>query len=124
MPKRRIEQGDLIFTPEQGAVLPTGHGSTGKGKGKGRRGPAERPDPPDDGVVRVARERRRGKGMTVVTGVPLAPAELSRLGKQLKQRCGSGGTTKGGVIEIQGDHRDVVVAELQGRGWTVKRVGG
>jgi len=81
---------------------------------------------PNDGVVRVSRETkgRRGKGVTLVTGVPLNAAELADLAKQLKNRCGAGGTVKDGVIEIQGDHRDRIVTELQPRGWTVKRSGG
>ncbi len=81
---------------------------------------------PTDGVVRVSRETkgRKGKGVTVVTGVPLDALELAALAKQLKSRCGAGGTVKNGVIEIQGDHRDRLVTELQGRGWTVKRSGG
>ena len=79
-----------------------------------------------DGVVRVGRETkgRKGKGVTVITGVPLAGPELADLAKHLKNRCGAGGTVKDGVIEIQGDHRDRLVAELQSRGWTVKRSGG
>ncbi len=82
--------------------------------------------PPSDGTVRVSRETkgRKGKGVTVVTGVPLAGVELADLAKQLKNRCGAGGTVKNGIIEIQGDHRDRVVAELQQRGWTVKKSGG
>ncbi len=79
-----------------------------------------------DGVVRVSRETkgRKGKGVTLVTGVPLDGFELADLARQLKNRCGAGGTVKDGVIEIQGDHRDRIVAELQGRSWTVKRSGG
>jgi len=81
---------------------------------------------PKDGVVRVSRETkgRKGKGVTLVTGAPLDGVELADLAKQLKNRCGAGGTVKDGVIEIQGEHRDRIVAELQGRGWTVKRSGG
>ena len=81
---------------------------------------------PADGVVRVGRETkgRKGKGVTVVTGVPLNKVDLANLAKQLKNHCGAGGTVKNGIIEIQGDHRDRVVAELQGRGWTVKKSGG
>jgi translation initiation factor 1 len=67
---------------------------------------------------------RKGKGVTVITGVPLPLTELKELGKALKKLCGSGGTVKDGVIEIQGDHRDRLVAELATRGWTVKRAGG
>ena len=86
----------------------------------------DRPGAPKDGVVRVSRETkgRKGKGVTLLTGVPLAAAELPALAKRLKNLCGAGGTIRDGVIEIQGDHRDRIVAELQGRGWTVKRVGG
>ena len=76
--------------------------------------------------LRVGRQTkgRRGKGVTVVTGVPLTGADLTKLAKALKKRCGSGGTVKDGVIEIQGDHRDALVAELTKQGFTVKRSGG
>ncbi|MFH2025642.1 MAG: stress response translation initiation inhibitor YciH, partial [bacterium] len=79
-----------------------------------------------DGIVRVSRETkgRKGKGVTLITGIPLNEIELKFLAKELKTKCGSGGTVKDGVIEIQGDHRDRLVEELQIRGWTVKRVGG
>jgi translation initiation factor 1 len=80
-----------------------------------------------DGVVRVSRQvqGRKGKAVTVITGAPLATAELETLATQLKKRCGSGGTVRDdGTIEIQGDHRDLLVGELQARGWTVKRAGG
>jgi len=82
--------------------------------------------PPGDGVVRVGRETkgRRGKGVTVITGVPLGPAELAALARELKARCGSGGTVRDGVIEIQGEHRDRLVEELTRRGYRVKRAGG
>jgi translation initiation factor 1 len=60
----------------------------------------------------------------LITGVPLSGAELLDLAKELKQRCGSGGTLKDGIIEIQGDHRDVLVLELEKRGWKVKKAGG
>ncbi len=81
---------------------------------------------PRDGVVRVGRETkgRKGKGVTLVTGVPLDDVGLKDLAKQLKQRCGSGGTVKDGTIEIQGDHRDALVEALSGMGYTVKRTGG
>ncbi len=79
-----------------------------------------------DGVVRVGRQTkgRKGKGVTVVTGVPLAGPALEELATRLKKRCGSGGTTHEGVIEIQGDHRDALVTELGRLGYTVKRSGG
>lgn len=79
-----------------------------------------------DGVVRVGRQTqgRGGKGVTVVTGLPLAPAALEQLARELKQRCGSGGTVRDGTIEIQGEHRDTLVAELLKRGYAAKRSGG
>ncbi len=87
--------------------------------------PRDTPSPMKD-LVRVGRETkgRRGKGVTVVTGLRLAPAELLVLAAELKRACGSGGTVKDGVIEIQGDHRDRIVAELGRRGLPAKRSGG
>jgi len=82
--------------------------------------------PQGDGIVRVSRETkgRRGKTMTLVTGVLLDEQGLQKLATELKRRCGAGGTVKEGVIEIQGDHRDLVAAELTKRGYTVKLAGG
>ena len=82
--------------------------------------------PKTDGVVRVGRQTkgRKGKGVTIVTGLPLSPNELKDVAKKCKQLCGSGGTVKDGVIEIQGEHRDKLVKFLEGQGYTVKRSGG
>ena len=79
-----------------------------------------------DGIVRVGRETkgRKGKGVTLIRGLPLGATELQALAKQLKQRCGSGGTVKEGIIEIQGDHRETVLAELARLGYPAKRAGG
>ena len=67
---------------------------------------------------------RKGKTVTSVTGVPLPPDELRDLARDLKRLCGTGGTLKDGVIEIQGDHRAALVEELERRGIRVKRTGG
>ncbi len=77
-------------------------------------------------TVRVARETkgRAGKGVTTITGLPLSADELAALAAKLKKRCGSGGTVRAGVIEIQGEHRDAVLAELIKLGWPAKRAGG
>jgi translation initiation factor 1 len=82
--------------------------------------------PKGDGIVRVSHETkgRKGKGVTLIRGVPLDADALTALAKQLKANCGSGGTVKDGVIEIQGDHRETVIAALQKQGMTVKRAGG
>ncbi|HEX2493692.1 MAG TPA: translation initiation factor Sui1 [Steroidobacter sp.] len=79
-----------------------------------------------DGVVRVSRETqgRKGKGVTVISGLGLSPQELEALATELKKRCGSGGSAANGRIEIQGDHRDRLVEELTSRGWKAKRAGG
>jgi translation initiation factor 1 len=82
--------------------------------------------PRGDGVVRVRREvkGRKGKGVTTISGVPLASDALRNLASELKKLCSSGGSLKEGVIEIQGDHRDRVAQALRERGYTVKLAGG
>ena len=79
-----------------------------------------------DGIVRVSRDSkgRGGKTVTVVRGLALAPEALAELGKQLRSACGAGGTAKDGVLEVQGDHVERVMAWLQAQGQRVKRAGG
>lgn len=78
------------------------------------------------GVVRVSRETqgRKGKGVTVITGLGLPASDLAALATELKKRCGSGGGVENARIEIQGDHRDRLVEELIRRGFPAKRAGG
>ena len=83
--------------------------------------------PAGDGVVRVSRESkgRGGKTVTLVRGLALDSDALAALGKRLRTACGSGGTVKDGLIEIQGDHADRVIALLHSEGVAgVKRAGG
>ena len=82
--------------------------------------------PTGDGVVRIRRESkgRGGKTVTVIVGVPLNDEAVRNLAAELKRRCGTGGTVKEGVIEIQGDHRELIMAELAARGYKVKAAGG
>jgi translation initiation factor 1 len=82
--------------------------------------------PIGNGNVRVGRQTkgRKGNGVTLITGLSLDEDELKRLAKELKQKCGSGGTVKNGVIEIQGDHRTMLVDELKGRGYPARLSGG
>lgn len=82
--------------------------------------------PKTDGVVRVSRSTkgRGGKTVTLVNGLALDALALAQLAKQLKAACGSGGTAKDGVIEVQGDHCEVVMQALQKQGHVVKRTGG
>ncbi|GAC1427061.1 MAG: translation initiation factor Sui1 [Candidatus Velthaea sp.] len=77
---------------------------------------------PSDGVIRVLRERRRASIVTIVHG--LDETEIAAAGKELRRMCGTGGTTKAGVVELQGDHRDAVVAYFEQRERRVKRAGG
>jgi translation initiation factor 1 len=112
----------LVYSTGQGSMCP----ACGRPAGDCVCRRAAGKTPAADGVVRVQRETkgRRGKAVTVITGIPLAGPELAALAKRLKKRCGSGGTVRDGVVEIQGDHRDTLVAELEKQGWTVKRAGG
>ena len=79
---------------------------------------------PNDGIVRVAREKagRKGKTVTVVRGLPAA--DVAAVASDLKRHCGSGGTVKDGTIELQGDHREKAAARLSARGYDVKLAGG
>ena len=86
---------------------------------------ASKPKPPADSVVRIGRETkgRKGAGVTLISGLPLAAPELKALAKQLKKKCGVGGAIKDGVIELQGDQRELAKSLLQER-WAVKISGG
>lgn len=111
----------LVYSSEQGRVCP----DCGRPAPKCSCGQPRRADP-TDGVVRVRREKkgRRGKTVTTVSGIPLPSEELATLASELKRRCGTGGSAKNGVIEIQGDHCDALALELASRGYSVKRAGG
>jgi translation initiation factor 1 len=111
----------LVYSSDQGRICP-GCGKPVAGCACAR----SKTSGSGDGIVRVRRESkgRGGKTVTVVVGVPLAGEALRSLAGELKRRCGTGGTVKEGNIEIQGDHADLLVAELQKRGYVVKRAGG
>jgi translation initiation factor 1 len=82
--------------------------------------------PPEQQVAHIRREKkgRRGKTVIVVQNLQLKPEDMKSLGKRLKQACGTGGTVKDGNIEIQGDHREKVAAELETLGYKTKFTGG
>lgn len=90
---------------------------------KDQRGEARRSS---TGAVRVSRatQGRGGKVVSVIAGLPLGDDALAALAAELKRRCGSGGTVRDGRIEIQGEHRDTLVAELLERGYAARRAGG
>lgn len=117
---KRNSDGGLVFSTERGRMCP----DCREPLADCRCGEAQAPA--GDGVVRVSRETkgRKGKGVTLITGIPLAGAELKAYAKLLKARCGVGGTVKAGVVEIQGDQRETLVPLLKEQGWTVKRAGG
>jgi translation initiation factor 1 len=75
-----------------------------------------------DGIVRISLDTkgRKGKDATVITGIPLSEEGREKLAKQLKRKCGAGGTVKEGTIEIQGDHRNTIAAEMARQGFKVK----
>jgi len=109
--KSKGGSGGLVYSTESGRMCPDCRQPLAACTCAGQK--AARPA--GDGVVRVLRETkgRGGKCVTLVTGVPLDDAALAVLGKQLKAACGTGGTVKDGVIEIQGDHRDTVMEKLR-----------
>lgn len=120
MSKRSNSFGGLVYSTDQGRMCP---GCSQPVEQCSCRSEAE---PAGDGIVRISRETkgRKGKGVTLISGVPLKAAELKKLAKQLKQRCSTGGAVKDGIIEIQGDQRDLLVELLQAQGYTVKKSGG
>jgi translation initiation factor 1 len=109
-----------VYSTEIGRVCP------GCGEAKDQCACSVDAMPSGDGVVRIQRETkgRKGKGVTLVMGVLLAPTELKALAKELKQKCGVGGAVKDGVIEIQGDVREQLFEDMKQRGFTVKKAGG
>ena len=77
---------------------------------------------PDDGILRVARERRKASVVTIIHG--LAPSEIDGIARELKRRCGGGGTTKDGVVTLQGDHRDTIIEYFEAQNRRCKKAGG
>ena len=119
--KSKNASGGLVYSTESGRMCPGCRQAMAQCQCTAK--PAR---PAGDGIVRVSRETkgRAGKGVTLVKGLPLDDADLIVLGKKIKATCGSGGTVKDGVVEVQGDHCERVMAYVQGLGYTDKRVGG
>ena len=118
----------LVYSTETGRICPQCSQPVKRCRCKKQRPEAatRTTDYPDDGTVRIRREvkGRGGKTVTTVFGVPLEGAALKQFAKSLKQRCGSGGTVKAGVIVIQGDHRETVAGTIREKGYRVKIAGG
>ena len=120
----------LVYSSEQGRVCPACGRSESRCqcRGKGARAriqarEASAAAQAGDGIVRVGRSTkgRKGKVVSTVSGVP--SEDQIALTSELKRRCGTGGALKNGIVEIQGDHRDVLVEELEKRGYSVQRSG-
>lgn len=111
----------LVYSDELGSTCPTCGKALKKCSCK-----APVPHRPGTGSITVERQTkgRKGKGVSLISGLPLADVELKQLAKELKQRCGCGGTVKDGVIEIQTDQRDLLLDELLKRGFQAKKAGG
>jgi len=118
--KSKSSSGGLVYSTDSGRMCPLCRQPVSACQCS-----SAKPKPASDGIVRVSRETkgRAGKGVTLVKGLDLDDVALVALGKQLKTACGSGGTVKEGVIEVQGDHCERVVELLKARGLAVKRSG-
>ena len=119
--KNQNKSATTVYSTESGKLCPDCNEPAAKCSCRKKQMPVQ-----GDGFVRLMRETkgRKGKGVTLITGVPLESDELKKLAKSLKQKCGGGGSVKEGVIEIQGDHRDMLEQELVSLGYKVKRSGG
>lgn len=122
MPKAKsfADLGGLVYSTEHGKTCPQCEQAIASCICK------EDDIPEGDGIVRVRYERkgRGGKGVTLVDGIPQSKEQLKVTAKELKKKCGVGGSVKEHTIEIQGDQRELIVQLLADKGYTVKRSGG
>jgi translation initiation factor 1 len=121
-PRKPAAAGGLVYSTEGGRMCPACRQPQAACTCQAQ----ARAAPRGDGSVRVSRETkgRGGKAVTLVRGLALDADALAALGKRLRSACGSGGTVKDGVLEVQGDQCERVIALLQAEGWTPKRTGG
>jgi translation initiation factor 1 len=120
-PALRQQEYSLVYSTSEGRICP--HCSQPVGRCACTKA---RTLSPGDGIVRISHTRkgRKGKGVTILSGIPLDHEALKELAQKLKQRCGAGGTLREGTVEIQGDHRTVLAAEMKKLGFSVKYSGG
>lgn len=104
-------ENTLVYSTESGRIIPEKEVIT---------------RPKGDGIVRIQRQTsgRKGKGVSLITGLDLEDSELAKLAAELKKKCGCGGTVIDGIIEIQGDKRDLLKTLLETKGFKVKLAGG
>ncbi|GKX45389.1 stress response translation initiation inhibitor YciH [Pectobacterium carotovorum] len=111
MSMHRDENSQLVYSTETGRIKPEEEQVV---------------RPKGDGIVRIQRQTsgRKGKGVCLISGLDLDDAALDKLAAELKKKCGCGGSVKDGVIEIQGDKRDLLKQLLEAKGMKVKLAGG
>ncbi|MGZ8339783.1 MAG: translation initiation factor Sui1 [Telluria sp.] len=117
---KSTSRGGLVYSTETGRMCPGCRNALTACTRKSSNAPT------GDGNVKVMLQTkgRGGKAVTLVKGLALDAAQLAHLGKQLRSACGSGGTVKDGVLEVQGDHCELVLSELAKQGFKPKRAGG
>ncbi|MCE5258053.1 MAG: stress response translation initiation inhibitor YciH [Chloroflexi bacterium] len=116
------KQGRLVYSSEEGRMPEV----CSRCRSKPCRCVQEKPAAPAQQIAYIQRSSkgRAGKQVTLISGIALAPAQLDELGAALRKRCGTGGTIKDGIIELQGDQREAAAAFLKERGYKVKLSGG
>lgn len=118
---KKMKTKGLVYSTELGRVCPgCGHSALKCCCSKAKT------EAVGDGIVRISRQTkgRKGAGVCIITGLSVDEAALKKIGQDLKKKCGTGGTIKNGVIEIQGDHRDLLVTALTQLGFKTKLAGG
>jgi len=122
MSKKQSNNNGLVYSTDQGRLCP----GCGKASGQCCCKQEKKGQVKSDNIVRILLDKkgRKGKGVTVIVGLPLAEGDLKKMAKKLKQQSGCGGTVKDGIVEIQGDHRQGLLVELQKQGYKVKLAGG
>ena len=122
---KRATSGGLVYSTETGRTCPVCRQAIAACRCASSSS-RPRAAPSGDGIARIRREvgGRGGKTVTVVTGLDLDEAALAALARRLKAACGTGGTVRDGTLELQGDHRDKLVAFLQAEGFRSKLAGG
>jgi len=119
---KRNHNGGLVYSTDQGRICP----KCNLTESQCHCSDSDLIPKATDGIVRVSRESkgRKGKGVTLISGLPLDKAALKKMATELKNRCGCGGAVKDGIIEIQGEQRDKIVVMLSDKGYNVKKSGG
>ena len=120
-----MSEGRLVYSTESGRICPRCEKPADRCRCKKNKKPATTA-PKVDGIIRIQREvkGRRGKTVTTVSGFAEGAPELKKIAAKLKNRCGTGGSSKNDVIIIQGDHRQVILGELERMGYRAKLTGG